>query len=1175
MGFWNWLFGSKKKPEKNIQMIVEEIASLSRLQDISRKMELLNHIFPLVQQQSDPELWAVLQAEFGYSLAQNPQGNRAENIEHAIEHYNQALKVFTQQKYFLEYWTRVQNNLAAAYIIRIRGDKADNIEKAIKYCNQALQARTCQEVPVERATAQNNLAIAYVDRIRGERAENIEKAINHCNQALNIFTQNDFPAEWAATQSNLGNAYWSRIKGDKAENIEKAIEHHTMALEMRTQKDFPIEWARTQHNLGSAYIDRIRGERAENIEKAIKHCNQALEIYTQKDFPVEWARTQNSLAHAYEDRIKGNRAENIEHAIENCNQALEIYTQKDFPVEWATAQNTLGSVYIDRIRGEQAENIEHAIEHYNQAFKIFTQKDFPVKWATVQNNLAHAYENRIKGNRAENIEHAIENCNKALKVFLHHDFPEEWCMAHESLAAAYNNRIKGDMAENIEKAIEHHNQALEIYTQKDFPVDWAMVQINLANAYHHRVKGDRTNNIKQAIEHHNEALKIFTQKDFPMEWAITQNNLAGAYGDYILEDRAENIEKAIEHFKNALTVYTQKDFPADWAMVQINLANTYKDRIKGDKAENIERAISHCHNSLKIYKLESMPNSFRMTCGLLGDLYLDKGQWKDALENYKKAIKAGNLLYRSSLFTENKSVEIRENVDLYRNAALAANYLGLVTEALLLLDGGKTCLLSETLRLKMKQPKGVPEDEWIKYEKTVEKYLNATKLFDLKEDYTQKEKEIQKILEELDDVTKIVQKYNPRFQKGLGTSDIQSILDNETALMTFCITDKGSVGFAVSRLNGVQSVEIPDFRTEDLDNLFFKPNEQGFITGGWVGDYLDYLDAVAIKNYKDVFQSWQITFNNVLSSIGTKLLDPLIKKLPFQTKKLIFLPSGGLFLLPLHAVPLFDDKLLCQRYCISYAPSIELLKEMQDKAKTVKGTGLYAVINPEEDTSLVFSRYEGQAISKFFLSPQINVGETSTKTTVLDRVLGRAYIHFSCHGSYDWDDPLQSGLYLVGGRTLSLADLQNDIVDMSSARLVTLSACETGITDIFNGNADEFVGLPAGFMVAGVPCVVGSLWSVPDISTALLMERFYSNHIVRGMDIPKALQEAQLWVRDLTVKQVADNVDNYYLSGKWEGKSKEIIEQYRKHYLDMAKESPDKKPFQHPYYWAAFTVNGA
>ncbi len=67
--------------------------------------------------------------------------------------------------------------------------------------------------------------------------------------------------------------------------------------------------------------------------------------------------------------------------------------------------------------------------------------------------------------------------------------------------------------------------------------------------------------------------------------------------------------------------------------------------------------------------------------------------------------------------------------------------------------------------------------------------------------------------------------------------------------------------------------------------------------------------------------------------------------------------------------------------------------------------------------------------------------------------------------------------------------------DISSARLVTLSACETGITDIVKGSADEFVGLPASFMLTGVPCVVSSLWLIPDIPTFLLMERFYFNHV--------------------------------------------------------------------------------
>jgi len=95
------------------------------------------------------------------------------------------------------------------------------------------------------------------------------------------------------------------------------------------------------------------------------------------------------------------------------------------------------------------------------------------------------------------------------------------------------------------------------------------------------------------------------------------------------------------------------------------------------------------------------------------------------------------------------------------------------------------------------------------------------------------------------------------------------------------------------------------------------------------------------------------------------------------------------------------------------------------------------------------------------------------------------------------------------------------------------------------------------------------------ISTAILMERFYSNHIAERMNIPLASQEAQLWVRYLTSSQVVDYVKKCYESGEWEDKSKECIEQYRKRYVEMAKKIPEETPFQHPYYWAEFIVIGA
>jgi hypothetical protein len=61
----------------------------------------------------------------------------------------------------------------------------------------------------------------------------------------------------------------------------------------------------------------------------------------------------------------------------------------------------------------------------------------------------------------------------------------------------------------------------------------------------------------------------------------------------------------------------------------------------------------------------------------------------------------------------------------------------------------------------------------------------------------------------------------------------------------------------------------------------------------------------------------------VLATVGEQLLAPVLAVLPPEVSKLILLPSGDLFLLPLHAAPLPGDgaQRLCDRYQVRYAPS--------------------------------------------------------------------------------------------------------------------------------------------------------------------------------------------------------------------------------------------------------------
>src|SRR5260370_30125436 len=128
------------------------------------------------------------------------------------------------------------------------------------------------------------------------------------------------------------------------------------------------------------------------------------------------------------------------------------------------------------------------------------------------------------------------------------------------------------------------------------------------------------------------------------------------------------------------------------------------------------------------------------------------------------------------------------------------------------------------------------------------------------------------------------------------------------------------------------------------------------------------------------------------------------------------------------------------------------------------------------------------------------------------------------------------------------------------------------MSDASKGSAEEYVGVPAGFMLGGVPAVVSSLWKVPDLSTALLMERFHYNHLVDKLDFAAALQEAQGWVRGLSVETIAEYAAQCYQQSNQVDKKQWLL--FMRYYQYKANENPSHHPFEHPYYWAAFTMNG-
>lgn len=111
-------------------------------------------------------------------------------------------------------------------------------------------------------------------------------------------------------------------------------------------------------------------------------------------------------------------------------------------------------------------------------------------------------------------------------------------------------------------------------------------------------------------------------------------------------------------------------------------------------------------------------------------------------------------------------------------------------------------------------------------------------------------------------------------------------------------------------------------------------------------------------------------------------------------------------------------------------------------------------------------------------------------------------LHLACHGRFRADNPAFSSLQLGDG-PVPLQDLRGLRL---RARLVVLSACETGLSRLAPG--DEVLGLVRAFTLAGAGAVVASLWPVDDAASADLIERLYAG-LRAGAGIDAALQAAQ------------------------------------------------------------------
>jgi CHAT domain-containing protein len=227
---------------------------------------------------------------------------------------------------------------------------------------------------------------------------------------------------------------------------------------------------------------------------------------------------------------------------------------------------------------------------------------------------------------------------------------------------------------------------------------------------------------------------------------------------------------------------------------------------------------------------------------------------------------------------------------------------------------------------------------------------------------------------------------------------------------------------------------------------------------------------------------------------------------------------------------------------------------------------LLAVVNPTGD--LENATDEVTAIASTFPqhSSRLLLGAEATPTKLCAEAANRTYLHFACHAAFNWLDPQNSGLVLAGGVPFTIRDIDAKL-SLEGVRLITASACETGVTE-FERTPNEFVGLPAALMQAGVPGVISTLWPVDDLSTALLMARFYYYHLRCGLDPATALGRAQRWLRTGTSRQLG-------LAEWYTTQFRRTGDPHAFQAMGYYQTHSAARPFVHPFFWASFIAVGA
>jgi tetratricopeptide (TPR) repeat protein len=1161
----------------------------------------------------DPYSWAQAKSNLAGLFAQRQKDDPAANLERAIAEQQEALDAIPRESKPLE-WAMIRGNLGSLYLRRFLDDRQANLELAKTCLEEALELIPRSRAPSEWAHTAVHLASVYDDSALIQHPSNAARALELLTEALEVYAGLGDWERWAGTYVNLG-AYWaSKPTDDRLAAVDKAIECFEKALTVFTSDCFPQDHAMASNNLASALQERRRISRPQEAAAGIAEARRSVDRFDRGSSPRDWARAVTTLGHAL---LASRDGDLIEEALACFRDALTVVTPKSAPEEWALATGNLASAYASRRRGDLAENLEEAIRLQETALAALDPLSYPDAWVSAMQNLAVSYQERIVGSRADNIEKVLAVLETAMVLRTSFDHPERRSELLELLGTAFLNRLRGDPDDNLERAIDSYRSAQELRNRDTSPAAWLRLRHKMLRAQLHRQSGrsqkssadgnasaepERPSSAEFIAKMQAELAAISPADDLPT-WVNGQVVLGDMYRQSAPESVAgledlrqisqENQRRAIEVYRGALAAMDKADEPALWAWVNQRIGTAYETlhlwaemrrrampfddhdpedlaRDGRDARQSLDAAVGALTEALKAFRAdprEALTGDVR-----LGRLHVEREDWAAARQAFASAARAADVLLADIEVNEE---ELKNTLKALKEWAELAPYVfvinGEVEQALEAAEIAKARLAAKALTL---EALDLPTED--------RQHLES-----LQEEIRQHEARLVwpylvHRTPPLDAVMRC-RKELREFVAGAAATSARELIDEIVAdgsvlvfpfLSAFpLVTDPvGCLVIAFQRA-GVTQTESLVLDTSLGGKAFWQT--LGDPRKPWQARYAEHQEG------KSNSVASRATLGAVAKALGSRFAGPLLQL--FERcgippgSRLHVLPQGELGALPLALARCPDGTVLLDHFELSLSPSLRVLAAAKVRRNAASGDRSLALCvcgkGNGERKALEFVGFETETVTSWFDAGAVDllIDSEATKANCLRALERRTIWHFAAHGVFEPLKPVSSGIELVGGERLTVADLL-EARGLAKPSLVVLSACETGLYDQ-KELPNEFIGLPAALMQVGASGVVATLWSVWDVVSTLVLSRFHELYAAGTVPPGAALRRAQLWLRDSTASEMHKALD------RWVGESRlSAHEAARMGAIIDRQDRGDGQsgpPFSAPAYWAGFVYYGA